>query len=721
MNAILPAGIESYLKEAGFSSTEMLVLRKLLEEESLTVRELASKTGKSTGVLDQAMKKLLGKRIAVKGTINGQPRYSIQSLDTIVRWVKQDMQERKQTLERRHQNFESFISSLKLDRTRPDIEHFSGIEGIQQAYLRLLESGQELLTIAPILFTLEEDPLRHFKVDLFRKRQVRKIFQRVLAPDTPLARRFQSRDPFEYRRTLLVPEADLPVTFEKIITDSIVACFNHENQTACFLKFPDLAKAERAAFEALWIRTLNPQNTAPAASNPVLTPIPLKTRLLSSFREFILGPRSIAVLVIFALLAATLTFGLYKSNRDLNFRRLQDKVTAIAATAALQFDSMDIEAIQQRTDIHKPQYAKLVAILNLIRRSNVDIRYAYLMRRTSEAERLRFIADADSLRPTEEKDLNADGHLDAADALSYPGDLYDTSNTPQMLVSFQKPSVDMNPTTDQWGTFISGYAPIKNDSGESIAIVGFDFLATELDRLSAESFSPLIVFIIVFLLFVIGRFFALNRSLLHECASCAAHNKRKVASWILLLGLLSGVGYYGYGQYRFHEMLDETGKRLMAIAITAADDFDPQDLGQLHFARDMKREAYQRVFHTLNEIRNKNPEISVAYLVRPTADPMQFEFIADSDANYNLPQYLNVHIEDTEFDEQSDESPWPGYIYEDFYPVFRLALKRPAYGYAPIDKWGSTLTGMAPIFSNGELVAILGLDVTYDKSQSYNH
>ena len=52
MNAVLPAGIESYLKEAGFSATEMLLLRKLVEEDSLTIRELASKTGKSTGVLD---------------------------------------------------------------------------------------------------------------------------------------------------------------------------------------------------------------------------------------------------------------------------------------------------------------------------------------------------------------------------------------------------------------------------------------------------------------------------------------------------------------------------------------------------------------------------------------------------------------------------------------------------------------------------------------------
>jgi DNA-binding MarR family transcriptional regulator len=62
MTTSLPAGIESYLKEAGFSATEMLIIRKLVEEDCLTLRELAGKTGKSTGVLDLAMKKLLQKK-----------------------------------------------------------------------------------------------------------------------------------------------------------------------------------------------------------------------------------------------------------------------------------------------------------------------------------------------------------------------------------------------------------------------------------------------------------------------------------------------------------------------------------------------------------------------------------------------------------------------------------------------------------------------------------
>ncbi len=719
MNAVLPSGVELYLKEAGFSATEMLLLRKLVEEDSLTIRELASKTGKSTGVLDQAMKKLIVKKIAQKNNINDQPRYSINSLDAVLRWVKEDMVQRKTTLERRHENFESFIATLKVDKKRPDIEHYHGSEGIKQAYLKLLESGQELLTCTPILTLAEDDPFRMFRVEYFRKRQVRKIFQRVIAPDSMFARRFQSRDPFEYRKTLLIPETDLPLTFEKTIVGDIIACFNFQQETACFLKYPDLAKAERDQFESLWAKKLHHTHSdQPQTSVP--TKIPLSTRIFSSLREFVLSRRSLAVFVVFALLSGALTFGLYKNNRELNFQRLRAKTMAIATTSALQFDANDIEAIRGKEDIDKPEYAKLVATLNLVRRSDPDIRYAYIMRKTPDPMTLSFVADADSLRPHERIDLNNDGIFNAADALSYPGDLYDVSRFPELVEGFNRPYADNVKQTDQWGTFISGYAPIRDKTGLTVAVLGFDFLGTELDKLTAESFTPVYFFFAFFLLFLFIRLVAFNKSLLGECVEAMNRHRRKIFLWTLFVLCLAFGMVYAMRIYARQQFIEETGKRLMAIAVTAANDFDPNDLNQLHFARDMKTEAYQRVFKKLNDLRNKNPEIEVSYFVRPTKDPMLFEFVANSDINYNLPQYFNTNINDTKLNQDSDESPWPGYIYEDYFPVFRLALKRPAYGYAPIDKWGSTITGMAPIFQNGILAGILSIDVVLDKNNDLN-
>lgn len=710
MNALLPAGIEAYLKEAGFSATEMLVLKKLVEEESLTVREMAAKTGKSTGVLDQSMKKLLQKGIAQKGTFNGQPRYSIKSLQSLIDWVKADMKERQKNLARKHENFEQYIASLTLDRKRPDVEYFRGDDGIRQAYERLIETGAEFLTIAPVLYSAEEDPLRALRVDLFRKRQGRKIFQRVIAPDTALARRFQSRDAFEYRRTVLIPEAEFSLEFERTVAGSTLACFNHQDKTACLIKYPELVSTEAASFEALWAKQLSADKTHPPAALPA-SPIPLKTRTLSAFREFILSKKSVAAMGAFAFVSAVLTLGLYTSNRELNLERMRDAITGIVSTGVLQFDAADIAKIQGPDDITKPEYAELVAVLNLIRRSNPDIRYAYLMRKTDDPNILSFVADADSLRPTEQKDLNQDGKLDGADALSYPGDPYDISAFPEMLSAFDQPYADTAVEEDQWGAFISGAAPVKDASGRTVAILGIDMLATRLDELSAESFSPLIFFFLTFILFTLIRFFATNRSLMQECWQAAKHNKRKIITTALVFVIYSYFGLYGFHFYRRQLLIQETGKRLMAIAVTAADDFSTADLDQLLFARDMHKEAYQKVFSKLNDIRNKNPEVVFAYITRSLGQKNLFSFVADSDSNFNLPSHSNYTIQDYSVElEDQDENVWPGFVYDDSVSnVLTLALNRPAFDLPTLDQWGWYMTGCSRISRDSNYILCLDL------------
>ncbi len=709
MNSSLPAGIEAYLSESGFSATEMLILRKLMEEDSFTIRELASKTGKSTGVLDQAMKKLLSRKIAKKEIINDQPRYSIDSLDAVLRSMQRETKQRKEQLDRRHHDFESFISSLTHDKHRPDMEYFHGLEGIQKAYMKLLDTGQELLTFTPVLTRAEDDPLRIFRVDYFRKRQYRKIFQRILAPDTPLARRFQSRDAFEYRRTFLLPADEYPMTFEKTIVHGLIACINFTEQTACLLRYPDLAQSERTHFESLWQQQLK-ASTCPTFPLPPPKKVPLKTHILSNIREFILSKKSIAAFILFALISGVMTYGLYQSNRELNLERIRQQVLSIAATGALQLDAKDIDAVRTREDSKKPEYAKLIATLNLIRRANENIQYAYIMRHTDNPKMYAFVADADSLDPNVKKDINVDGKIDAADQLNYPGEPYNITTFPIMSQAFAKPVSDFG--TDQWGHLISGFSPIYDASGKAIAILGIDMFASEVDKISAQSFSPLFAFIGFFFLFVVIRFGAVNRSLILECFEAAKVHKRIVFLWFFFLSLCISVIVYGVYSYKRDIIIEQTGERLKAIAVTTVNDFHAEDLDQLHWAKDMKKEAYQRVFKRLNEIRNQNPFITFAYVVRPTQDPDLFEFVVDADMNYNLPSSFKSFGDFSPMT-PSDANAWPGVIYDDsMFHAYFSKIKRANYAIFPLDQWGSSISGSAPIFrKDGSTAGILCFDV----------
>lgn len=144
----------------------------------------------------------------------------------------------------------------------------------------------------------------------------------------------------------------------------------------------------------------------------------------------------------------------------------------------------------------------------------------------------------------------------------------------------------------------------------------------------------------------------------------------------------------------------------MTIEVTAATEIDPNDLKNLHFARDMKSEEYQRVFKKLNEIRNQNENIFFVCILGPTETEGMFRFIADADSNYYLPE-----------NKDAIEVVAPGTYYQinQLIPekYQHLLLRQPFteknFG---SDKWGTYLSGTAPIYDQqGRAIAILDLDM----------
>lgn len=448
----LPSSIESYFQEAGFSGTEIVIVKKLVEGDAMTLRDLAFKTGKSTGVLDQAMKKLLKKKIVVREMINGTPKYVLHSLESVSKWLEDDMKQKKNVLELRHHNFESFIASITAGKKRPEMQFFQGPEGLKKAYTLLLEKGNDFVQYGPILFTETEDPLRDFNVQYFRERRKRNIFLRVIAHNTPLGRRFQNRDPFEYRKTVLVNEGMYPFAFEKVIVGNTVACFQHETQEACFIEYKELAERERQFFERLWNRKLehpdegveHPVDANPMPVMPVVPVVPTKTRILSQVREFFLSPQSVFAFILCAIFSAGITFVLYKQNVKANLEKVQERVKSIASTGALQFSAEEINKIYFKEDVHKIEYLKIVSLLERIGKNNPGVK---------------------------------------ADSEFY---------------------------SDKWGTFISGAAPIKNKNDKTIAILGVDVDADEVERLTDGSFSYLFYLFIFIILFFVARLAAFN-------------------------------------------------------------------------------------------------------------------------------------------------------------------------------------------------------------------
>lgn len=76
----------------------------------------------------------------------------------------------------------------------------------------------------------------------------------------------------------------------------------------------------------------------------------------------------------------------------------------------------------------------------------------------------------------ETTDRDGDGAISVDERAVRFGEEYDVSAYPEMRLAFEGPIVDSDLTTDKWGTFLSGYAPIMNGT-EPVAIVGVDIRA----------------------------------------------------------------------------------------------------------------------------------------------------------------------------------------------------------------------------------------------------
>ncbi|MFH0726964.1 MAG: HAMP domain-containing protein [Pseudomonadota bacterium] len=141
-------------------------------------------------------------------------------------------------------------------------------------------------------------------------------------------------------------------------------------------------------------------------------------------------------------------------------RSLRSRLQNSAALLSHGINGPDLDAINGPSDIESEVYRRNIDKMRRIRRSNPDIAFLYVMRK--EKDRVVFVLDSDE---TERQ---------APPGKQYP-DVPDS-----MQKGFFAPSVDDQLFRDEWGVFLSGYAPLSN--GEGRYLVGIDMRADEVDQ-----------------------------------------------------------------------------------------------------------------------------------------------------------------------------------------------------------------------------------------------
>ncbi len=215
----------------------------------------------------------------------------------------------------------------------------------------------------------------------------------------------------------------------------------------------------------------------------------------------------IGVSVLSAAMFAGALYYFYHSQVRQDFR---NNLLHTVSLAALQINGDDHSLIKTSVDVNSAEYESVRQTLVQIHDAANGIEYPYTMR-LNDNDEIYFVVDSTDDEPSAFGDVYND-----------PGEVLKIS-----FSDLHEPTVEADFYTDEWGTWLSAYAPIYLSNGKVDGVVGIDILA---DTILAKERKFLLVSFFIFLallpLAVFCGFF-LARSI-----SGAAHQMAEVAEEI---------------------------------------------------------------------------------------------------------------------------------------------------------------------------------------------
>jgi hypothetical protein len=232
----------------------------------------------------------------------------------------------------------------------------------------------------------------------------------------------------------------------------------------------------------------------------------MKTSSLTSMGQMLLNRTTFLTLLLFGCISyASVLF--YHQASDLLQHEAKQTLLQHAILASAQFDAEEIAAITPTTSLSSPELRSLVNRLEQVKQTIPNVFYVYILRPTTDDRYVEFVAENDMLYTDDQLDYNNNGTIDLHEVAVTVGEKYDISQAPYMRDAFVRPSVEEDFAYDSWGTWMSAYAPIRDENGKPVAIIGLDIEAQHFVSLSQRMLSPIYVLLFIGIVFVIALVF----------------------------------------------------------------------------------------------------------------------------------------------------------------------------------------------------------------------
>jgi signal transduction histidine kinase len=200
-----------------------------------------------------------------------------------------------------------------------------------------------------------------------------------------------------------------------------------------------------------------------------------------SYRYARLGTKlGVSFSVLAIIISALLTFALYQTVRRQLREDIREHLRNIASIAALQVDADAHATLTEPSQEGNAAYMRIKSVLQRIRNNNPNIRFIYTWR-FNDAGELVFVVDAET-NPKE---------------VSHLGDIYhsdDEKELRQKLADIKGPMASEEFDTDEWGVWLSGYAPFYRSDGRMEGIIGLDIAAADVISHERQFFQVALIF-----------------------------------------------------------------------------------------------------------------------------------------------------------------------------------------------------------------------------------
>lgn len=186
---------------------------------------------------------------------------------------------------------------------------------------------------------------------------------------------------------------------------------------------------------------------------PIAPPTPTTSRF--SLRLLLVLSFSVLATLVVAIVISTLYIRYSRQMRE----ELRQRAADLAAIAALQQNGDELVQIASEAD---PLYEKMRQQNQRIADISPEIAYVYTMRKDEQG--IFFVVDVAGSK-YEDTALFGERYPDASPVLLNNFDTMETAIADEEIY------------TDSFGSFLSGYAPIRNSQGEKVGVIGVDLSA----------------------------------------------------------------------------------------------------------------------------------------------------------------------------------------------------------------------------------------------------